>query len=64
MAIPEELRDRLTTDIPTAAKVLGIGRNQAYAAAKEGTIPTLRIGSRLVVPVAALLKMLGVDTAA
>jgi excisionase family DNA binding protein len=61
MEIPEELKGKLTIDITTAARILGIGVNQAYAAAKAGEIPTLRLGRRLLVPVAPLLKLLGVE---
>jgi hypothetical protein len=32
-----------TQTIDEAAKELGIGRNQAYAAARRGEIPTIRI---------------------
>lgn len=56
--IPE---DRLTLRIPEAAKILGIGRDTAYRAAKEGTLPTLRLGHRIVVPVPQLLALLGAD---
>ena len=49
---------RRTTTITEAAKVLGIGRNQAYEAARRGEIPTIKIGKRLLVPVAALERML------
>jgi excisionase family DNA binding protein len=45
---------RLTMTIPEAGKQLGVGRNQAYQAAKAGQIPTIRIGKRLLVPVSAL----------
>jgi excisionase family DNA binding protein len=38
-----------TQTIDEAAKELGIGRNQAYAAAKRGEIPTIRIGKRILV---------------
>jgi hypothetical protein len=37
--------------------LLGIGRDAAYAAAKTGAIPTIRLGRRLVVPLAALRRM-------
>jgi len=37
----------------------GIGRDAAYAAAKRGEIPTLRLGRTLRVPVAKLLELLG-----
>ena len=56
--------DRLTITIIEAAQRLGIGRNSAYAAAHDGTIPTIKIGRRLVVPVAALDRMLNGDEAA
>ena len=49
---------RRTTTITEAAKVLGIGRNQAYEAARRGEIPTIKIGKRLLVPEAALERML------
>lgn len=50
--------DRLTFDLPEVGRRLGIGRNQAYEAAKRGEIPTIRIGKRLLVPKAALDRML------
>ncbi len=50
--------ERLTLTIPEAAKVLGISRGSAYALVNQGVIPVLRLGRRLVVPRAALLRML------
>ena len=49
---------RKTRTIPEVAKVLGIGRNAAYEAARTGQIPTIRIGGRILVPLAALEKLL------
>jgi excisionase family DNA binding protein len=43
-----------------AAAILRISRGSAYEAAKRGEIPTIRIGRRLLVPVAALERMLAV----
>jgi hypothetical protein len=57
----DELRKRLTIDVPTAGEVLGVSRDNAYAAARAGSIPTLHVGRRLVVPVAAFLRTLGVE---
>lgn len=59
----EALTARKTMTIPEAAKVLGIGRNQGYEAATRGDIPTIRIGKRVLVPVAALEKMLAGEAA-
>ncbi|MBW1717053.1 MAG: helix-turn-helix domain-containing protein [Deltaproteobacteria bacterium] len=45
--------------IPEAAKLLGISRNTGYEMARLGQLPTIKCGQRrLVVPRAALLKML------
>ncbi len=50
--------ERATLSVIEAAKVLGIGRQLAYELARQGRIPTLKLGRRLVVPRLALLKML------
>jgi excisionase family DNA binding protein len=49
-----------TETIAEAAKELGIGRNQAYAAAKRGDIPTIRLGKRILVLREPLKRMLEV----
>ncbi|MBW6433076.1 helix-turn-helix domain-containing protein [Actinoplanes hulinensis] len=59
----EAVRDLgLTTDIETAASILGIGRSKAYALAKEGDFPVriIRVGRSYLVPVPAILELLGV----
>jgi len=42
--------ERLVYTVLEAGRLLGLGRNAAYDAAKRGDIPTLRIGRRLLVP--------------
>jgi excisionase family DNA binding protein len=49
---------RQTLSVEEAGKILGISRGSAYAYAKDGSLPTIRLGSRLLVPKAALDKML------
>jgi excisionase family DNA binding protein len=44
--------------IAGGAKLLGIGRNQAYEAARKGEIPAIRIGARLLVLRSALDRLL------
>jgi excisionase family DNA binding protein len=44
--------------VPEAGRQLGLSRNSAYEAANRGEIPTIRIGRRLLVPVAAFDRML------
>ncbi len=55
-----------TTDLPTAASLLGIGRGLAYELHRRGQLPfpILRLGRRLVVPTAPLLKSLGLHEGA
>jgi excisionase family DNA binding protein len=49
---------QLTLTIPEAAKALRIGLTPAYQAAKSGELPTVRIGRRILVPRAALDRLL------
>ena len=51
---------RQTVTVEEAATILGVGRNKAYEAARSGEIPTIRIGRRLLVPRAALERLLAV----
>ena len=45
--------------IPEAGRqYFRIGRSAAYEAARRGEIPTIRIGRKLLVPVAAIERML------
>ncbi len=56
------LAECLTITVPEAGRLLGIGRDAAYAAAERGELPCLRLGRRLVVPVPRLLDLLGVTS--
>jgi excisionase family DNA binding protein len=49
---------RHTVSILEAAKFLGISRNSAYVAARNGEIPTVRIGRLFRVPVVSLKRMI------
>jgi excisionase family DNA binding protein len=55
---------RRTHSIEEAAEILGISRTSAYQAAKTGTLPTIRIGGRILVPTGALERLLAADWAA
>ena len=50
--------DRLTLTVEEAASLLGIGRGLAYELARSGKLPAIRLGRRLLVPRAALERML------
>lgn len=52
----------LAVTIEKAGQLLGISRNMAYQMAKEGKIATVKLGEkRLLVPMAKLEQMLGID---
>ena len=54
-----EIKERATLTVVEAGRVLGLGRDAAYRAAKVGQIPTIQAGRRLVVPAQKLLALLG-----
>ena len=49
---------RLCVTVPEAAKMLGISRNFCYQLVREGKLPSIRFGKRILIPLAALEKML------
>jgi excisionase family DNA binding protein len=50
---------RSTFTVEEAGEICGISRPSAYAAAKNGSLPTVRIGRRCIVPRHALERLLG-----
>ena len=56
MAVAHDVRTVLT--IEEVASLLRIGRTGAYEAARRGELPIVRIGRRMLVPRAALDKLL------
>ena len=50
--------EKLTFTVEEAGKLLGISRALAYEMARQGKLPTLRFGKRLVVPRKAVQDML------
>ena len=59
-SVRKSIGDRLVYTVPEAGRLLGLGRNAAYEAAKRGDIPTLRMGRRLLVPKIPFHGMLGI----
>lgn len=59
----EEALSRPTIPVPEAGALFyGLARQAAYEAAKRGDIETIKIGGRIVVPVAPLAAKLGLRT--
>ena len=48
------MQDRITTSIPTAASMIGVGRTTLYGLIRSGEVETIRIGSRRLVVVDSL----------
>jgi hypothetical protein len=57
--IPSDWRSRTVVSVPVAGRLLDLSRQGAYDAVSRGDILAIRIGRRLVVPVAKLLRLLG-----
>jgi predicted DNA-binding transcriptional regulator AlpA len=60
--LPEQLPPVL--DLPTAARLLGVGRTAAYQLVRENQWPTpvIRVGKLIRVPTAPLLELLGISS--
>jgi excisionase family DNA binding protein len=58
---PSHDTQRLTVSVEEAGRLLGISRGAAYARAGDGSLPTVRLGKRLLVPKSALQKMLQIE---
>ncbi len=52
-----------TLDVEIAGRVLNLSRPSAYRAVQSGQLPAIRMGRRLVVPTAALRRLIGLDSA-
>ena len=50
--------EKRTCSVEEAAEIVGISRSKAYECVRDGTLPSIRFGRRIVVPVGALLHML------
>ncbi len=57
-----QLENKAVITVEEAADLLTIGRTSAYEAIRRGELPSLKIGRRIVVPVAPLMHMLGMGT--
>lgn len=59
----EEALTRPTITVPDAGRLFfGLAKNAAYEAAKRGDFDTIRVGGKIVVPVAPLAQRLGLKT--
>ena len=51
------MTSKIAVSVEEAAAMLGISRGSAYEAVRRGEIPSLRIGRRVLVPLAALSRL-------
>lgn len=57
-AFPDPVQQPTLT-VEEAATLLNLSKNSVYAAVKEGVIPSIRAGRRVLVPTAKLVDLLG-----
>ena len=53
-----EAKESLVLNVPEAGRLLNLSRATAYSLCRQGVIPTIRLGRRLVVPKIAIERML------
>jgi hypothetical protein len=58
-SVPTDWRSRTVLSVPVAGMLLDLSRQGAYDAVARGDLPAIRIGRKLVVPVAKLRRLLG-----
>jgi excisionase family DNA binding protein len=56
--VPNDEQEPATISIEEAARRLNIGRALAYQSARDGSLPCIRLGRRLLVPTRALAALL------
>jgi len=57
----DDLENRAVITVEELAELLALGRSATYAAIGRGELPSLRIGRRLVIPAAAVRRLLALD---
>ncbi len=58
VAAPRSPDEPLALSVQATAKILGLSRGSAYEAVRTGQIPSIRFGSRILVPRSALERMI------
>ncbi len=53
--------ERVVITVGETANLLGICKNSVYKAIREGGLPCIRVGKRVLVPVGRLSELLGAD---
>ena len=61
ISLVPEATNQPTMQVDAVAKALGLSRAAAYNAVQTGEIPSIRVGRRIVVPTAAVRRMLLLD---
>ncbi|QSZ54504.1 helix-turn-helix domain-containing protein [Paenarthrobacter sp. AT5] len=58
----EHILGKATATVDEVAQLLGVGRRQAYEAVKRGDIPSIKLGSRILVSTRVLNQILDAGT--
>jgi excisionase family DNA binding protein len=56
-----QLPDKVALTVEETATALGTGRSATYEAVRRGQLPSIRVGRRVLVPTAALRRLLAID---
>ena len=61
IALVPEAANQPTMQVDDVAKALGVSRATVYTGVQTGEIPSIKLGRRIVVPTAAVRRMLQLD---
>ncbi len=53
--------ETLAVNVPETARLLGVSAGYAYRLVREGRLPAYRLGGRVLIPRAALVKMMEIE---
>jgi excisionase family DNA binding protein len=59
---PDDTPEVATMSVSAASAVVGISPAAFYRAIHKGELPSIRVGRRLLVPIAKLYELLGLET--
>jgi excisionase family DNA binding protein len=59
--IRKSLTESLAVSVKTTSEALGTGPYAVYAGIRDGSIPHIRVGRKILVPTAPLRRLLGID---
>ena len=59
--VRKSITENLAVSVKTTSEALGTGTYAVYAGIRDGSIPHIKVGRKILIPTAPLRRMLGLD---